>query len=259
MGIAGRAARDIAAFLVDSRLSLAVAAAAGVFMAFVGAFETTIVSLPMRLLLWVPMLMAGAVVGRLVGVRVSRRPRIGENAFVVWALTTLVVTTIVTVFAWAYTNLILGGAAGNDLAFFFAAVGLVTGALTAIMMSINRPGPATHAAPASATSPAVPIRFLDRMPEKLKGAALYAVQAEDHYLRLHTSKGSDLILMRLADAVAELEGIEGAQTHRSWWVAKDAVAEVKRADGRVTLALKNGVEALVSRPNVRALRESGWL
>ena len=26
----------------------------------------------------------------------------------------------------------------------------------------------------------------------------------------------------------ELDGIEGAQTHRSWWVAKDAIADVKR-------------------------------
>ena len=104
-----------------------------------------------------------------------------------------------------------------------------------------------------------PIRFLDRLPEKLKGGTIYAVQAEDHYLRLHTSKGTDLILMRLADAIAELEGIEGAQTHRSWWVAKDAIAEVKRADGRVALALRGGAEAPVSRPNVKALRESGWL
>jgi DNA-binding LytR/AlgR family response regulator len=102
------------------------------------------------------------------------------------------------------------------------------------------------------------VRFLDRVPDKLKGGAIYAVQAEDHYLRIRTSKGSDLILMRLSDAIAELEGIEGAQTHR-WWVAKDGIAEVKRAEGRVALSLKDGSEAPVSRPNVRALRESGWI
>jgi hypothetical protein len=37
--------------------------------------------------------------------------------------------------------------------------------------------------------------------------------------------------------VAELEGIEGAQTHRSWWVAKAAVRDAKRGDGRATLTL----------------------
>ena len=38
--------------------------------------------------------------------------------------------------------------------------------------------------------------------------------------------------MRLSDAVEELEGLEGAQTHRSWWVARDAVRGVERGDGR---------------------------
>ena len=93
---------------------------------------------------------------------------------------------------------------------------------------------------------------------KLRGAALYAVEAEDHYLRVHTDRGSDLILMRLSDAVSELEGIEGAQTHRSWWVAKDAVADVSRGDGRATLVLKDGAHAPVSRTFARALRAEGW-
>ena len=77
-------------------------------------------------------------------------------------------------------------------------------------------------------------------------------------LGLHTSRGSDLILMRLADALAELEGIEGSQTHRSWWVAKAAVSGAKRGDGRAVLTLRNGVEAPVSRSYAGALREAGW-
>ncbi|MFX8624480.1 LytTR family DNA-binding domain-containing protein, partial [Acinetobacter baumannii] len=83
------------------------------------------------------------------------------------------------------------------------------------------------AAPAGAPPP----RFLERLPLKLRGAEIYAVEAEDHYLRLHTSRGSDLILMRLSDAIVELEGLEGARTHRSWWVAKGAVRDAKRGDG----------------------------
>jgi hypothetical protein len=257
MEIAGRAALGIASFFTNSWRSFAVALAAGVFLALVGAFGTGSAPIMQRFLLWVPLLLASTVIGQLIGVRMGRRPRIGENALAVWALTTLFVTVVVTGFAWAYTGLIFGPSAGRSLFYFFAASGLISGAVTAIIMLTNRPGPATSAtAPSSSLTP---IRFLDRLPEKLRGGTLYAVQAEDHYLRLHTSKGSDLILMRLADAIGELEGIEGAQTHRSWWVAKDAVAEVKRADGRVALALKNGTEAPVSRPNVRALRESGWL
>jgi DNA-binding LytR/AlgR family response regulator len=104
-----------------------------------------------------------------------------------------------------------------------------------------------------------PVRFLERLPPKLRGAAMWAVEAEDHYLRLHTSKGQDLILMRLADAVAELEGIEGLQVHRSWWVARDAVSDIARGDGRATLTLQDGSQVPVSRTYARVLREKGWM
>jgi hypothetical protein len=112
------------------------------------------------------------------------------------------------------------------------------------------------AAPAEAAGPP---KFLDRIPFKLRGGELWAVEAQDHYLRLHTSKGQDLILMRLADAIDELEGIEGAQVHRSWWVARDAVTEARRGDGRAVLTLKDGSEVPVSRTYARHLRERRWI
>ena len=112
----------------------------------------------------------------------------------------------------------------------------------------------THAAAPDAPAP----RFLARMPTRLAGAELYAVEAEDHYLRLHTSRGQDLILMRLSDAIEELEGLEGAQTHRSWWVAKSAVQDAERLDGRAVLTLKDGAEAPVSRGFAKTLRSAGW-
>lgn len=118
------------------------------------------------------------------------------------------------------------------------------------------PGVVTHA-PAAGAAP-VSVRFLERLPPKLRGAVIYAISAEDHYLRLHTSKGADLVLMRLTDAIAELEGLEGAQTHRSWWVARDAVESARREGVKLTLILKGGIEAPVSRPNIRPLREAGW-
>ena len=112
---------------------------------------------------------------------------------------------------------------------------------------------------ASADQPPGPPKFLDRVPLKLRGGELWAVEAEDHYLRLHTSKGQDLILMRLADAIDELEGLEGAQVHRSWWVARDAVTDARRGDGRAVLTLKDGSEVPVSRTYARQLRERRWI
>jgi DNA-binding LytR/AlgR family response regulator len=65
--------------------------------------------------------------------------------------------------------------------------------------------------------------------------------------------------MRLSDAIAELEGIEGAQVHRSWWVAREAIAQAVRGDGRATLTLQDGAEVPVSRTYARLLRERGWI
>ncbi len=126
--------------------------------------------------------------------------------------------------------------------------------MTALTFLVRPHQTATHAAAPGAP----PVKFLARLPAKLTGAELYAVEAEDHYLRLHTSLGHDLILMRLGDAIDELEGLEGAQTHRSWWVARGAVAKAERFDGRAALTLKDGTEVPVSRGFAKPLRSAGW-
>lgn len=100
--------------------------------------------------------------------------------------------------------------------------------------------------------------FLRRIPGAL-GRELHAVQAEDHYLRVYTAEGSDLILHRFSDAIAELEGMGGLQVHRSWWVARDGVAEVVRRERRLYILLKDGTEAPVSRTYAPAVREAGWI
>lgn len=248
----------VIAFLRAYWQSFAAAIAGGAFLAIVGAFGTGSAPLVTRLIYWVPMIVVGTAIGFAVALHTMRRPKIGENRLLVWGIVTVLVALPGTLLVWGYTFLILGVAPGS-LPVLFLDVAIVTGAASAIMMVINRPGPATRAAPPTPSGAPAPVRFLERLPVKLKGATLYAIEAEDHYLRLRTSKGSDLILMRLADAIVELDGIEGAQVHRSWWVAKDAVAEVKRAERRVTLVLKDGAEAPVSRPNIAALRESGWI
>ncbi len=74
-----------------------------------------------------------------------------------------------------------------------------------------------------------------------------------------TSGGDALIRMRMADALRELIAQKGAQTHRSWWVARSAVRGVRRGNGRVSLLLPDGREALVSRAYSRDLRAAGWL
>ena len=85
------------------------------------------------------------------------------------------------------------------------------------------------------------------------------MENEDHYVRAHTATGSTLLLMRLRDAVLELEEVEGARVHRGWWVARAAVAEVVRRERAVSLRLVNGLEVPVARSALPELRAAGWL
>lgn len=236
--------------------NLAIAAAAGVFLALSGAMETHGLPLTTRLLYWMPIMLGGALIGQAIASGMARIPRLNVNKWLFGAALALGMSIPTTFIVWGYTNLLFeGGIPADALPALFSGVLTISAAMCAIMVAVNWPGRATHAAPAGTTAR---VRFLERLPPKLRGGELFAAQAEDHYLRLHTSKGSDLILMRLSDAIAELEGIEGAQTHRSWWVARTAVAGTRREGDRVVLLLKGGEEAPVSRPNVRALREAGW-
>ena len=62
-GVAARAARTAAAFARDNWRGYLTAAAAGVFLAAVGAFGMEPVPLVRRLLYWVPLMLAGGVIG----------------------------------------------------------------------------------------------------------------------------------------------------------------------------------------------------
>jgi hypothetical protein len=100
--------------------------------------------------------------------------------------------------------------------------------------------------------------LMRRIKPEARGA-LWALEMEDHYLRVHTSTGNDLILHRLSDALSEVEGLDGMQVHRSYWVAREAVQTTERDGRKLQLVLKNGLKVPVSRNNVAALRAAGWV
>ncbi|MBX9460281.1 MAG: LytTR family transcriptional regulator DNA-binding domain-containing protein [Brevundimonas sp.] len=235
-----------------------VAVGAGIVLALTGAFDTNIVPLWLRFVYWVPLILAGAVWAHLCSRLTERFIDPDEQPWLTVAALSAATAGPVTVMVWLATGLFFEREIYplDRLVHFIGPVLVVTVAISAVNVFLGRPAPVqTHA---SAGVGAAPARFLDRLPPKLRGATLYAVQAEDHYLRLHTDRGSDLILMRLSDAVAELEGLEGARTHRSWWVARDAVRGVSRGDGRAVLTLEGGLTAPVSRRYARALRAARW-
>lgn len=97
-----------------------------------------------------------------------------------------------------------------------------------------------------------------RLPDSFTGPIL-ALQSEDHYVRVHGEHASELILLRLRDAIAEMDGVEGEQVHRSWWVARDAVAGSEPSGRSWAITLKNGERAPVARDSVERLQAAGLL
>ncbi len=101
--------------------------------------------------------------------------------------------------------------------------------------------------------------LLERLPPKFRSADIYAISAEDHYVRVHSAVGDEMILMRLTDAIKEVAPLMGVQTHRSWWVAEKGVETVHRKNGKTSITLKNGLIASVSRNGAKAVKDAGWL
>ena len=100
--------------------------------------------------------------------------------------------------------------------------------------------------------------FRMRLSAKRRTATLIALEAEDHYVRVHTDSGSELVPMRFAEAVDELAQAYGYRLHRSWWVAAEAIERVRWTRGGGEARLVGGIVAPVSRTYAGALKAAGW-
>lgn len=97
----------------------------------------------------------------------------------------------------------------------------------------------------------------DRLPAGF--GRLLALKGEDHYVRVIGEARDVMILLRLRDAITLLPGHDGLQVHRSWWVARAAVAGSVRDGRALRLRLSNGSEVPVAREKIAALTAAGWL
>ncbi|MEP1537351.1 MAG: LytTR family DNA-binding domain-containing protein [Paracoccaceae bacterium] len=100
--------------------------------------------------------------------------------------------------------------------------------------------------------------ILDRLPIEKRGA-LVALSVEDHYVRVQTKNGEELLLMRLSDAVKEIGSSVGDQVHRSHWAGFEHVKAVERDGARVFLTMTTGARIPVSRANMPKLKAAGLL
>ncbi len=251
--------------------AIAVSLGLGIIFAWFGVYQTSSFPFPERVAYWTLLMGVGVASSALVTPLVFERWLPGAHPVLPIAVTSLLISIPVTLGLIIMET--MADSAIPDPSFWWiqyfyvivlSAI-LTTGAWGVERLRASNPaGAAQNAPPASlpagvSSAQPVPPAFADRLPTKLRSAEIHAVSAEDHYLRVHTSAGETMILMRLADAIRELGALEGMQTHRSWWVARQGLADTAKGDGKVTLKLKSGAEAPVSRTYQKAVKDAGWL
>ena len=94
--------------------------------------------------------------------------------------------------------------------------------------------------------------FFGRLSPEVGRDVVY-LKMSGHYLEVVTTVASATILMRFADAIANL-GDSGMRVHRSYWVAHHHVTGILRRDRRDLLRLTGNHEVPVSRTYLPAVR-----
>lgn len=246
----------------ERRRGALIALVAAVAMTVAGAFGTGTAPFLQRLAYWVLLMAAGAALAVPVNAGMTLWGKLTAKPLAEASVVSLAIAVPLTLVVLLTTLVFFGArqATASAIASLFLVVLLTSALMTGLRYGFRR-NPAEISPGAglakAATAPRRPYIFR-RLPTHLREARLYALQAEDHYVRVHTSAGSDLILMRLSDALAELDPVEGARTHRSWWVARAAVLRAERRNGGGELTVAGGLVVPVSRSVYAGLKARGW-
>lgn len=237
-------------------LELIALAGLGVFLASVGAFDSE--DAPRNTYpYWIMVLVGGGVVGALLEPLLWRFPALAERPWRLAVAQVFWMTPGVTVVVWLVEGwyFTLGFSMSRYLNLLIPVFTVNIGVV--VLAVLIRRGAASLAPPAVRDTAPPPV-IREKLPPKLARADLIAVEAEDHYLRVHTTAGDALILMRLTDAIEALRDRAGFRTHRSWWVARDAVEHARFRQGRGELTLANGLKVPVSRAFATTVKAIDW-
>jgi hypothetical protein len=235
----------------SSPITLIVLGAVVAVLTLVGPFGTDESLTPgFRALYWLSIVAttyaAGFVVDAVLRPRLSRRAAGVVNPIIMGVAITGVVLIV---------NLLLigrlpgGPGWARDVLTIYTIAVIVSAAMQTVVTALKRP----EAVPVPA-APAI----LDRLPLDKRGR-LVALSVEDHYVRVRTTKGEELILMRLSDAIRETAPEPGLRVHRSHWVAKDRVVSARRDGDRAILTMAHGGDIPVSRSHIPAVKDAGLL
>ncbi len=240
-------------------IELALFVAVGAFMAVIGPYQTGELPAGHRLLYWLICILGGGVIG----ISIERGPGCRWGAGWRRVLATAVAMTLPVTLLVLATGYVLGHQSVDPATTLNLVwqVFVICWPIMAIRALVWRQ-PATIVETRTIVAPPLPeaeALFRKRLSARRRTARLIAIEAEDHYLRVHTDLGDELLTLRFADALVELAGAHGFQVHRSWWVAGDAIETVRWRRGAGAVRLLCGLSAPLSRTHAPTLRAAGWL
>lgn len=239
-------------------IDLVVLIAIGLLMGFLGPFGSDAIPGVDRYLYWMICMVGGGLIGIVLDDLLGRRI---ANTWVRVAAVSIVMTPPVSLLVMSTEHLLMGGRV--DAEGFMRLIWQVWPISLAVMATRTLVWRRTPARIETRTVVAAPLPeaeavFRRRLSARRRGARLIAVEAHDHYLKVHTDVGSELITLRFADALEELALAHGWRVHRSWWVAADAVEAVRWRRGAGEIRLLGGLMAPVSRTYAPVLKGTGW-
>jgi hypothetical protein len=238
-------------------IDLALLTALGLFMAVLAPFGTGRLTAVQRNVYWFLCIVGGGLIGVLLDELLGRRLR----GFWARVLATTTLMTPGVVLLVTTVEVVLARDSFLIPPILWWRVWVVSG-LVMVVRTLAWRSPPPKVETRVVVEPPLPeaeAAFRRRLSARRRTARLIAVEAHDHYLRVHTDAGQELLTLRLSDALAELAGAHGFQTHRSWWVAAEAIQSAHWRRGTGELRLAGEVVAPVSRRHAPALREAGWI
>jgi hypothetical protein len=234
---------------------------AGLFLAIVGAYGTVQEPIAARFAFWILNMLGSGILG--VTVDGQLRNRI-PNDWIRALLTSAIVTPPIALIVLGSMVAVLRHHHADTLRILLMLswqVFLVTAVLMSLRALIRR-RPTKVFESVTVIMPQVPeaeARFRRHLSARGRGAKLLAIEAHDHYVRVHTAAGTELVSLRFTDAIEELADVAGFRVHRSWWVAADAIESARWHRSSGLVRLKNGLATPISRSGAPILRAAGWL
>ena len=230
----------------------------GAAMGLIGPYATSVTPAPARILYWGLCIVGGGAVG------IAVDETLGRKIAPLWrriAATSALMTPAVAVLVAGVSLLLEPPALRPVLSVRFLGQVLIISLLVMSFRALVWRAPKTAVRTRTIVIPPLPeaeADFRRRLSSRHRAARLIAVQAEDHYLRVHTEMGDELLAMRFADALDTLSNVHGFQLHRSWWVPAAAIESVQWRRGAGQARLAGGLVAPISRTHVATLKQAGW-